>query len=127
MQACGIRCSFLYIAIGNHVFSIEPVLRWHDRWLPVHRRTPEKTYLDGIDEPDANPAATDYVATVRAEIVALFARHGVGSTQIGKTYPYFESLCPETRDLVRALKQALDPRGLMNPGALSLPAGAKGE
>ena len=121
MRARGVSCSFLYIAIGTQVFSIEPVLRWHDSWLPVHRRTPEPAYLDGIDEPAANPDARTLVANMRREIVDLFARHGVGSTQVGKTYPYFDSLQPDTQTLLLALKASLDPAGLMNPGALSLP------
>ena len=40
--------------------------------------------------------------------------------QIGKDYPYMETRKPETAGLVRQLKSALDPDGLLNPGALGL-------
>ena len=111
----------LFIAIGNHAFSVEPVLRWFDEWLPVHRRTPEDDYLAKLDEPAANPEARQLVAKIRAEIVQLFAERGAASNQIGKTYPYYSSLSRETAALVLSLKRSLDPKGLMNPGALGLP------
>ena len=40
--------------------------------------------------------------------------------QVGKDYPYLETRKPEVRDFVVMLKQTLDPKGLMNPGALGL-------
>ena len=121
MQEHGVSTSRLYIAISNHAFSYEPVLRWHDEWLPVHKRTPEPDFIAGLEEPVANEAARTLVDTIRAEIVTLFQEKGVASNQIGKTYPYYESLLPETASLVRDLKRSLDPDGLMNPGALGLP------
>jgi FAD/FMN-containing dehydrogenase len=121
MQRYGVTISRLYIAISNHAFSYEPVLRWHDAWLPVHRRTPEPNYLAGFEEPEENLPARELVDSIRAEIVSLFQRKGVASNQIGKTYPYFASLLPETAALVRDLKRSLDPEGLMNPGALGIP------
>jgi D-lactate dehydrogenase (cytochrome) len=39
---------------------------------------------------------------------------------LGKTYPYLDALRPESADLARAVKRALDPEGLMNPGVLGL-------
>lgn len=118
MEALGVSMSFLYIAICNHIFSYEPVLRWHDAWLPVHRRTPEPEYLARLKEPVAQPRARELVGEIRAGIVQLFADFGAASNQIGKTYPLLDSMNPETRSLLRALKRELDPDGLMNPGAL---------
>jgi len=120
MQDNGIHLSQLLIAISNHAFSYEPVFHWHDEWLPVHRRTPEEKFLAGLDEPAPNPQARALVHDLRAQIVALFAEFGAASNQIGKTYPYGEMLKPHTAALVRELKAAVDPQGLMNPGALSL-------
>ena len=40
------------------------------------------------------------------------------SNQIGKTYPMLANLNPDSRSVLRALKQELDPEGLINPGAL---------
>ena len=120
MKEHGIHLSQLLIAISNHAFSYEPVFHWHDEWLPVHRRTPEEKFLAGLDEPAPNPQARALVHDLRAQIVALFAEFGAASNQIGKTYPYGEMLKPRTAALVRDLKAAVDPQGLMNPGALGL-------
>jgi FAD/FMN-containing dehydrogenase len=41
--------------------------------------------------------------------------------QVGKDYPYLRTRKSATRELVIALKRLLDPKNLMNPGALGLP------
>ena len=120
MKRHGVWYTRLCIAISNHAFSFEPVLRWHDEWLPLHRHVPEPAYLAKFKEPSANPEARALVDQIRAEIVELFADFGAASNQIGKTYRYFESLNPETASLLLDLKRSLDPQGLMNPGALGL-------
>lgn len=121
MEQYGVWYTRLCIAISNHAFSFEPVLRWHDEWLPLHRHVPDPAYLAKFKEPSANPAARALVDQVRKEIVALFADFGAASNQIGKTYRYFESLNGETAALLLDLKRSLDPLGRMNPGALGLP------
>jgi FAD/FMN-containing dehydrogenase len=118
MQALNVCLSFLFIAISNHAFSYEPVLRWDDEWLPLHKRIPEPSHLEKLHEPAANPQARELVAEIRGQIVQLFADFGAASNQLGKTYPYLHSLQPEGRRLLSALKHELDPQGLMNPGAL---------
>jgi len=123
MQANNVSCTKLCIGISNHAFSFEPVLRWYDEWLPLHRTTPEPSHLASLQEPAPNPPARELVNEIRQEIVDLFADFGAASNQIGKTYPYFSSLKPETAELVAALKKTLDPDGKMNPGALELPTG----
>ncbi len=120
MESLGVKFSQLCIAISNHSFSYEPVLRWHDEWLPVHRATPEPAHLKKLTEPAPAPEARRLVDDIRSEIVALFAESGAASNQIGKTYRYFESLEPNTAKLLKALKLELDPENKMNPGALGL-------
>ena len=113
-----ITMSFLYIAIAQHIFSYEPVLRWFDEWLPVHRHVPEPDYLSRLSEPPANPEGRALVDEIRSRIVEVFAEFGAASNQIGKTYPMLSHLNPDTRSVLRALKHELDPEGLMNPGVL---------
>ena len=118
MAACGVTMSFLYIAIAQHVFSYEPVLRWFDEWLPVHRHVPEPDFLNELEEPSPNHKGRALVDEVRSKIVDVFAEFGAASNQIGKTYPMLASLNPDSRSVLRALKKELDPEGLINPGAL---------
>jgi FAD/FMN-containing dehydrogenase len=40
--------------------------------------------------------------------------------QIGRTYPWADSLDPAARALVGRIKQAVDPTRRMNPGSLGL-------
>lgn len=121
MEKTGVTYSRLFVAISNHAFSFEPVLRWHDEWLPVHRRAPEPGHLASLREPAPNPDGRALVEVIRKEIVTLFADSGAASNQIGKTYPYFQSLNTETAGLIRDIKRSLDPQGLMNPSALGFP------
>ena len=120
LDANDVVVSRLLTLMSNHAFSYEPVFNWCDSWLPQHRRAAEPEHLARFEEPAPNPAARALVAEVRAELVALFARLGAASNQIGKTYAYLPSLRPETRALITSLKRTLDPHGLMNPGALGL-------
>jgi len=126
MRDAGVRYSRLCIAISNHVFSFEPVLRWDDEWLPLHHRIPEPSHLAKLNEPEANPTARKLVDAIRSDIVELFAEFGAASNQIGKTYRYFEALHAESASLLMNIKASLDPDNQMNPGALGLPASRQG-
>jgi D-lactate dehydrogenase (cytochrome) len=60
------------------------------------------------------------VIRLRRETQELYAGLGGVSWQVARDYPFLELLKPATRALLVALKNAVDPRGLMNPGALGL-------
>jgi FAD/FMN-containing dehydrogenase len=118
LDAAGITVSRLLTVMGTHAFSYEPVLNWRDSWLPLHRDILGP--VPRFAEPDDAPDARALVMTVREELIALFAQLGAASNQIGRTYPYASVLRPEARGLLEALKRAVDPQGVMNPGALEL-------
>jgi hypothetical protein len=120
MRAEGVWMTHLLIAIGTTGFSFEPVFRWHDEWLPIHARTLSATARARLQEPAPHPGARALVAEMRQKLVELFAEFGAASNQLGKTYPYFGSLRPESARFVTALKRTIDPAGSMNPGALGL-------
>ena len=120
MSRHGIWMSRLMIAISGHAFSYEPVFHWNDAWLPIHRATVLPSTVARHPEPPAHPEARALVHRLRSEMIALFARHGAASNQIGRTYPWLDMAEPSTRRLVEALKAGLDPRNVMNPGALGL-------
>jgi FAD/FMN-containing dehydrogenase len=118
MKRHGIWMSRLMIAMSTHAYSYEPVFHWDDEWLPIHRRAPEPSHLAKLREPAPNPAAREVVHRLRAEMLALFARHHAASNQIARTYPYLASMSPETRRVIEAIKAAVDPTRALNPGAL---------
>ena len=120
MKQHGIWMSHLLIAIGSTAFSFEPVFHWMDEWLPPHERFPSPATLARLKRPAANPQARALVEEMRKVLVQVFADLGAASNQIGKTYPYLDSLEPAGRRLVEALKAAVDPQGRMNPGGLGL-------
>lgn len=118
MEEHGIYVTRLMIAIGQNFFSYEPVMHWFDEWYPVHKRTPEPSHLKTLTEPEPNPEAAALVTEIREKTIAIFTKHGAASNQIGKTYPYFDSLLPETQRVMGGVKKLLDPDGLVNPETL---------
>lgn len=120
LTANGVVVSRLITIMGNHAFSYEPVFNWHDTWLPMHEATISEKAARSLPRPPANEGARALVMQLRQEIVAIFARHGAASNQIGRTYPYASILRPQSRALLESIKRTLDPNGRMNPGALEL-------
>jgi len=118
LDARGVKVSRLLSLMSNHAFSYEPVFNWKDAWLPQHKRAAEPSHLAKFKEPAADIETRALVTKVRTELVDMFATFGAASSQIGRTYHYLSSLKPETRRLVEDLKRMVDPKGLMNPGAL---------
>ncbi len=64
------------------------------------------------------PAARELVAKVRAEIRDCYDRLGGVHLQVGKYYPLQELMHAPTRDLLGAIKNAVDGAGRMSPGNL---------
>ena len=53
-------------------------------------------------------------------MVEVMFAHGAAHLQIGKAYPYLRERDPSALALLHTLKRHVDPRGLINPGALGL-------
>ena len=101
-------------------FFLEPAFYWHDEITPLHVASlGEETVRPWLNRP-ANPETRAKVADLRRRTQALYASLGGISWQVARDYPFRDLLQPGTRGLIDALKQAVDPRGLMNPGSLGL-------
>ena len=116
----GITVTRLATALGPQAFSFEVVYHWRDRWLPLHAAALSPARRASLKEPPADPDARRLVAELREATMALFRDQGAVSNQLGRSYPFLETLEPDTAALLRDLKQLLDPQGIMNPGVLGL-------
>lgn len=115
-----INTGFLIASIGPSVAVLEPVFFWPDERNELHQQTVEASAQKGFKDFGAREEGRALVMQVRAEMSDIFVKHGAVHMQIGKSYPYKQGLDPASYALVEALKKQLDPKGLINPGALGL-------
>lgn len=119
LQQHGIVYSVMTMTTG-HEFFLEPAFYWNDEITPLHARSLGDDVVKPWRDRPANVATREAVARLRRETQELYASLGGVSWQVARDYPFLELLQPGTRALLAAVKQAVDPRGLMNPGSLGL-------
>lgn len=124
LESADIIHSFMMSASANH-FVIEPMFYWPDALLDSHRQHLSDRQLSKLEAHEDNPVARERVRDTRNALRRLFATHGAVATQLGRYYPYRESLSPATRAVFDRLKEALDPHNLLNPGALGTRPGPR--
>lgn len=71
-------------------------------------------------DPTVAPEARACAVALRRELTARLDAIGGVHMQVGKYYPYLPELVDGSRELLTAIKTALDPQGILNPGALGL-------
>lgn len=121
LQQQGIVYSVMTMTTG-HEFFLEPAFYWMDEITPLHAQSLGEEVVKPWRDRPANPTAREAVIKLRRGTQELYASLGGVSWQVARDYPFIDLLKPETRALLAAVKRAVDPRGLMNPGALGLSA-----
>lgn len=119
MARHGITWSLISSTLGTGATLVEPLIYYPDARGAHYARIPKP----GNSPPrfgDADPGTIEALRTVRKALSRMFMQNGCTHLQIGKTYPYKESRAPETWALLSGIKAVVDPKGLINPGALGL-------
>jgi FAD/FMN-containing dehydrogenase len=115
-----IEWGYVTFAISTTAILIEPMLYWPGAREAYHERMIQPAYLAKLPVMAADEETAAVMKQLRSELTEFWMAHGCAHLQIGKTYRYLENRQPEVRALLESLKAAVDPRGLINPGALGL-------
>ncbi|TCT11553.1 D-lactate dehydrogenase (cytochrome) [Tepidamorphus gemmatus] len=119
MEKHGIVYSVMTMTVGTEFF-LEPAYYWLDEITPLHAKSLGEDVVKPWRSRPANVEARQAVAELRAATQHLYASLGGVNWQVARDYPFRSVLAPETWALLEGVKQAVDPKGLMNPGALGL-------
>lgn len=119
MEANGIIVSHLTMTVGNEFF-LEPAFYWEDEITPLHRRSLGDDVVGPWLGRPANMKTREAVIELRKGVQQVYLGLGGVNWQIGRDYPLEQVMQPESWNMLTALKHALDPQGLMNPGSLGL-------
>jgi FAD/FMN-containing dehydrogenase len=104
----------------DRAFLFEPCFYWPDEIKPLHVDVLGTALTQPWMQRPPQPQALALVKQLWQEIANCLDSFGAVHFQIGRAYAYAPRLAPASLALVQALKTALDPRGLMNPGSLGL-------
>ena len=120
MEAQGVAAGAMLAAVSRSTCLIEPVFFWPDALEDIHCRSLEPDHLARLGRFPANAESRAVVDRLRAGIIRIFRGLEATHLQVARTYPLEEASDPYAWGMLKALKQAVDPRGLMNPGSLGL-------
>jgi FAD/FMN-containing dehydrogenase len=113
--------TFSYLTAGSpNAFLIEPMFYWKDRLHAFHQRHVTDDQKKDFGKTKADPETRDLVMKLRRDLAGLWDAFGASHHQMGRHYAYASQLSSTARAAAVALKAALDPKGLMNPGVLEL-------
>ncbi|MDO6475151.1 FAD-binding oxidoreductase [Alteromonas sp. 1_MG-2023] len=113
-----IGCGYLFATIASNAFVLEPVFFWPDELKELHEQTVTPSHFAKLTKFPENLEIRAYVDKVKKELVDLYSEMGSSHFQLGKAYHYTTGLKPESLGLITAIKSYLDPKNLLNPGAL---------
>jgi hypothetical protein len=117
-EQLGIEWGYVAFAISSTAILLEPMLYWPGERELYHERVITPAHLAKLPVSGPSPEAAKAMRQLRSELTQFWLDQGCAHLQIGKTYRYMENLQPAPRALLESIKAHVDPRGLVNPGAL---------
>lgn len=120
MSAEGVGAGAMLAAVNRSTCLIEPVFFWPDALEEIHCRSLEPDHLAKLNRFPANERSRALVVKLRAAIVDIFRELQATHLQVGRTYPLKAASDPRAWEILTAVKRAVDPGNLMNPGSLGL-------
>ena len=115
-----VEAGYMLSSISTTTMLIELVMIWPGARPAYYERLVDPSKLRRYPDYDDDPAAAGFVATLRDELVDLFADAGGAHLQIGRRYRYIDRLDESMRRMLRDIKAAVDPHDRINPGVLGL-------
>ena len=120
MERLGVGAGYMFLLVGQTGFLIEPCFYWPGEQWELHRRSIEPAHFAKLRQHAHDPEAYGLVQTLRREVIQIIGEAGGVHFQIGRTYPLKQRSDPRAWRILEAVKRDVDPKGLMNPGALGL-------
>lgn len=114
-----LRITYL-TAVSAGFVVFEPVVWWPDSIGPYRTRHAPSEMVAQFGAVPPNLEARAAGTGLRREIARTLSAMGGTHLQVGKWYPFRESVETATFETLSAVKGALDPRRLINPGSLGL-------
>ena len=112
----------MFSFIDRNAFLYEPTFLWNDQQSIYHKKV-YPADLEKIPVHKANPEGLQLVNEIKQRLEEISIANGAIHFQIGKDYPYLQTRTKETRTLLHSIKKQLDPKNLINPGALGFDLG----
>lgn len=126
LAAHGIGSGTLFSTAGAGAVLMEPMFFWPDALDALHRDAMEPRAWGRVPpRPDA-PAARVAVMELRCAVIEALAPLGAAHLQLGRTYPLLPRRDATTARALEAVRAAVDPARVVNPGVLGLAARVPG-
>ncbi|MBL0924014.1 MAG: FAD-binding oxidoreductase [Sphingomonadaceae bacterium] len=120
MERLGVGAGYMFLVVGRTGFLIEPCFYWPDEQWEIHRRFIDDAHFAKLPVHPRNDEARALVEKLRQGVIDIFGRMEGIHFQIGRTYPLKSRSDPRGWAILEAVKANVDPKDLMNPGALGL-------
>jgi FAD/FMN-containing dehydrogenase len=120
LDRLGVQIGVLTAIVGSNAFVLEPVFYWPAPRTLYYQRVLDDATRAKFEDFPPHPEAEALVFELRGQLTQLFLERGAAHLQIGRTYRYREGLRAEPARLIEAIKRAVDPDGVVNPGSLGL-------